>query len=65
VPGGAAPLPTVPASAEVAALSYPRRSDVDPWIKLNGCAYVSDGYIRAGWSQVTSRLPAQRQLPPA
>ena len=37
-------------TAEVAALSYPHRSDVDLWIKLNGCTYVSDGYIRTGSS---------------
>ena len=37
-------------SAEVLALAYPGRPDVDLWIKLNGCGGVSNGYISAaGW----------------
>jgi hypothetical protein len=35
-------------SAEVLALAYPGRPDVDLWIKLNGCRGVSNGYITAG-----------------
>jgi len=34
-------------SAEVLALAYPGRPDVDLWIKLNGCGGVSNGYISA------------------
>ena len=34
-------------SAEVLALAYPGRPDVDLWIKLNGCRVVSNGYISA------------------
>lgn len=34
-------------SAEVLALAYPGHPDIDLWIKLNGCAYVSNGYILA------------------
>lgn len=34
-------------SAEVLALAYPGRADVDLWIKLNGCGGVSNGYISA------------------
>jgi hypothetical protein len=50
VDGGVTSCPFDDGSAEVVALSYPRPSDVDLWIKLNGCTYVSDGYIRTGWS---------------
>jgi hypothetical protein len=35
-------------SAEVIALSYPGRPDVDLWISLTGCGGVSNGYILAG-----------------
>jgi hypothetical protein len=35
-------------SAEILALAYPGRPDVDLWIKLNGGASVSNGYIAAG-----------------
>jgi hypothetical protein len=35
-------------SAEVLALAYPGRPDVDLWIRLNGCRGVSNGYITAG-----------------
>jgi hypothetical protein len=34
-------------SAEVLALAYPSRPDVDLWIKLNGCRGVSNGSITA------------------
>jgi hypothetical protein len=34
-------------SAEVLALAYPGRPDVDLWVKLNGCSGVSNGYITA------------------
>jgi hypothetical protein len=35
-------------SAEVLALAYAGRPDVDLWIRLNGCRGVSNGYIAAG-----------------
>jgi hypothetical protein len=35
-------------SAEVIALSYSGRADVDLWISLNGCGGVSNGHILAG-----------------
>jgi hypothetical protein len=35
-------------SAELIALSYPGRPDVDLWVLLNGCGGVSNGYIFAG-----------------
>jgi hypothetical protein len=35
-------------SAEVLALAYPGRPDVDLWIRLNGCGGVSNGYLTAG-----------------
>jgi hypothetical protein len=35
-------------SAELIALSYPGRPDVDLWVRLNGCGGVSNGYIFAG-----------------
>jgi hypothetical protein len=35
-------------SAEVLALAYPDRPDVDLWVALNGCGGVSNGYITAG-----------------
>jgi hypothetical protein len=34
-------------SAEVLALAYPGRPDVDLWVTLNGCRDVSNGYILA------------------
>ena len=34
--------------AEVIALSYAGRPDVDLWISLSGCGGVSNGYILAG-----------------
>ena len=34
-------------SAEVIALSYPHRGDVDLWVGLSGCTFVSNGFIRA------------------
>jgi hypothetical protein len=45
--GGVAFCPFDDGTAEVVALSYPHRADVDLWVKLNGCAFVSKGYIRA------------------
>lgn len=36
-------------SAEVIALSYPHRPDVDLWVALNGCGGVSNGYITSGF----------------
>jgi hypothetical protein len=35
-------------SAEIIALAYPGRPDVDLWVKLNGCLGVSNGQIIAG-----------------
>jgi hypothetical protein len=37
-------------SAEVIALSYPGRGDVDLWVTLNGCTSVSNGFIWAAAS---------------
>ncbi|HEY3978398.1 MAG TPA: hypothetical protein VGM79_14065 [Streptosporangiaceae bacterium] len=48
--GGVTGCPFDDGAAEVVALSYPHRGDVDLWIKLNGCAFVSNGYILAGGS---------------
>lgn len=46
--GGVVNCPMDDGSAEVLALAYPGRPDVDLWIKLNGCGGVSNGYISAG-----------------
>lgn len=46
--GGRMNCPMDDGSAEVLALAYPGRPDVDLWIKLNGCRSVSNGYILAG-----------------
>ena len=46
--GGVVNCPMDDGSAEVLALAYPGRPDVDLWIKLNGCGGVSNGYIAAG-----------------
>jgi hypothetical protein len=35
-------------AAEVIALSYRGRPDVDLWVPLNGCGGISNGYIMAG-----------------
>ena len=35
-------------SAELIALSYSGRADVDLWVYLNGCGGVTNGYIEAG-----------------
>ena len=32
-------------SAEVLALAYPGRSDIDLWIQINGCGEMSNGHI--------------------
>jgi hypothetical protein len=45
VDGGEVSCPMDDRSAEVLALAYPGRADVDLWIKLNGCGGVSNGYI--------------------
>jgi len=37
-------------SAEVIALSYPSRGDVDLWVTLSGCTTVSNGFIWASTS---------------
>lgn len=39
--------PMADGSAEVLALAYPGRPDIDLWIMLNGCATVSNGFISA------------------
>jgi hypothetical protein len=46
--GGVVNCPADDGSAEVLALAYPGRPDVDLWVKLNGCREVSNGYITAG-----------------
>ncbi len=46
--GGLTDCPFDDESAEVVALAYPHRSDVDLWVKLNGCTYVGNGFILAG-----------------
>lgn len=47
VDGGEMSCPMDDGSAEVLALAYPGHPDIDLWIKLNGCADVSNGYILA------------------
>jgi hypothetical protein len=46
--GGVVNCPFDDLSYEVVALAYPHRSDVDLWVKLNGCTYVANGFILAG-----------------
>ncbi len=46
--GGLVSCPFDDGSAEVIALAYPGRPDVDLWVKLNGCGGVSNGEITAG-----------------
>jgi hypothetical protein len=46
--GGVLSCPIDDGSAEVIALSYPGRPDVDLWISLTGCGGVSNGYILVG-----------------
>jgi hypothetical protein len=46
--GGVVNCPADDGSAEVLALAYPGRPDVDLLIKLNGCRGVSNGHIFAG-----------------
>jgi hypothetical protein len=46
--GGMVNCPMDDGSAELLALSYPGRPDVDLWVHLNGCGGVSNGYISAG-----------------
>jgi len=48
VDGGVVNCPMDDGSFELLALAYPGRPDIDLWIKLNGCAGVSNGYITAG-----------------
>lgn len=47
VDGGWVHCPMDDGSAEVIALAYPGRPEIDLWMKLNGCRYVSNGHIRA------------------
>jgi hypothetical protein len=44
--GGVTSCPFDDEAAQVVALSYPDRADVDLWVKLNGCAFVSNGCLR-------------------
>lgn len=46
--GGVVNCPADDGSAEVLALAYPGRLDVDLWVRLNGCSGVSNGHITAG-----------------
>jgi hypothetical protein len=46
--GGVTSCPMDDESAEVLALAYPGRPDVDLWVKLNGCGGVSNGHVTAG-----------------
>ena len=48
--GAVVSCPADDGSAEVLALAYPGRPDVDLWISLNGCGGVSNGHIAAGGS---------------
>jgi hypothetical protein len=48
VDGGVTSCPEDDGSAEVVALSYPNRADVDLWIDLSGCGGVSNGRIVLG-----------------
>jgi hypothetical protein len=47
-PDGGAVSCSETGAAEVLALAYPRRPDVDLWIKLDGCGGVFNGYITTG-----------------
>ena len=46
--GGSVNCPADDGSAEVLALAYRGGSDIDLWIKLNGCGGVSNGHITTG-----------------
>ena len=46
--GAAVSCPADDGSAEILALAYPGRPDIDLWISLNGCGGVSNGHITAG-----------------
>jgi hypothetical protein len=48
--GEATGCPDDDGSAEVIALSYAGRGDVDLWVTLNGCTSVSNGFISASTS---------------
>ena len=43
--GGVFNCPMDDGSAEIMALSYPGRADVDLWRTLNGCASTGNGFI--------------------
>lgn len=45
--GGVVNCPMDDGSAEIIALSYPGRADVDLWVALTGCGGVSNGFIAA------------------
>jgi hypothetical protein len=45
--GTAVSCPADDGSAEILALAYPGRPDIDLSISLNGCGGVSNGYITA------------------
>ena len=46
--GGSVNCPEDDGSAQVLALAYRGRPDIDLWIKLNGCGGVSNGHITTG-----------------
>jgi hypothetical protein len=46
--GGVFNCPMDDGSAEIIALSYPGRPDVDLWDPLNGCVFISNGFILVG-----------------
>ena len=48
VDGGVTSCPADDGSAEVVALSYSGRADVDLWISLTGCGGISNGHIVLG-----------------
>ena len=48
VDGGVTACPLDNGSAEVIALSYPGRPDVDLWLTLTGCGGIANGHIMAG-----------------
>ena len=43
--GGAFNCPLADGSAQIIALAYPGRPDVDVWNMLNGCSYLANGFI--------------------
>jgi hypothetical protein len=58
VDGLVVPCPMDDGTAEVIALSYPGRPDVDLWVTLTGCTFVANGHIAGGGFYVQ---PAQER----